>query len=76
MGRINYFHKDGETESKRWAKMNSEDLEERKKGIQSWIRHEKAHIDEFKELIRESEELIKDYKQDLKDIEKESKNND
>ena len=69
MGRINYFHRDGEAERRRSELIGSDNKQERKKGIQSWIRHEKAHIDEFKELIKYSEELMKDYKQDLKDIE-------
>ena len=71
MGKINYFHKDSEADRNRENKMNSEDLQERKKAIQSWIRHTKLHNDELREMINYSEELIASYKKDITELYKE-----
>ena len=65
MGKINYFHRDGEAERRRIEQMNSKYWDVVIKGYKSWIRHEKRHNEELREIIKRSEELIEMRKKDL-----------
>tara|TARA_R100001163_G_scaffold48656_1_gene36582 strand:+ start:571 stop:813 length:243 start_codon:yes stop_codon:yes gene_type:complete len=65
MGKVNYFHRDGEAERKRSEQMDSKDWDVVIKGYRSWIRHEKGHNDELREWIKRSEELIEMRKKEL-----------
>jgi len=65
MGRLDYFHRDGEAERRRIEQMNSEDWDVVVKGYRNWIRHEVAHVNEYKEMISYSEELIEMRKKEM-----------
>ena len=71
MGKADYFHKDGIAEIKRSALLNSNDKQERIKGLKSAIRHHKKHDDELRLMIQSSEEQIADWSHELKDLESE-----
>jgi hypothetical protein len=69
MGRVNYFHRDGEAERRRSELIASNDTQERIKGLRNAIRHNKKHDDELRDLIKRSEEQIADWWHQMKDLE-------
>jgi len=71
MGRIDYFHRDGEAERRRSELIGSDNKQERIKGLRNAIRHNKKHDDELRELIKRSEEQIADWWHQMKDLESE-----
>ena len=71
MGRIDYFHRDGEAERRRSELISSDNKQERIKGLRNAIRHNKKHDDELRELIKRSEEQIADWWHQMKDLESE-----
>tara|TARA_R110002073_G_scaffold77755_2_gene188096 strand:+ start:315 stop:545 length:231 start_codon:yes stop_codon:yes gene_type:complete len=73
MGRADYFHRDGNAEARRSSLMNSNDKQERIKGLRNAIRHNKKHDDEFRLMIERSEEQIADWSRQIKDLTSENR---
>ena len=70
MGRVHYFHRDGQAERRRSELIRSNDTQERIKGLRNAIRHNKKHDDELRELIERSEEQIADWSRQIEDLER------
>ena len=68
MGRVDYFHRDGEAERRRSEQIDSNDTQERIKGLRNAIRHNKKHDDDLREWIERSEEQIADWSRQIKDL--------
>ncbi len=73
MGRVNYFHRDGQAERRRSELIGSNDTQERIKGLRNAIRHHKKHDDELRLMIQSSEEQIADWSRQIKDLQERRK---